>query len=233
MAPRRQINHRGVGGTPHAIADFDGNGLDDVAQLHPSEFYILRGSDGKDLIAMSATWNQVPAKPVYFGVPVAGDFEQPGKPSVLFTGRSMTGLVRPDGKLVWWDALDKSAQHYAVGDFDGDRKLEVVGLGYDDGIRCYDAATGQIKWRMAMPWTGVVRGVISGDINSDGRDEVVLTVADRLVCIGDKQDGTQGQVLWELKMPSLLGSPAIVDLGDRQGGSILVQGEDGYVYCVR
>ena len=70
----RQISQRGVGGTPFAVADYDGDGLDDLASLHPSILYLLKGSTGVDLLAKDATWKEVPAQPVYWGQPIAGDF---------------------------------------------------------------------------------------------------------------------------------------------------------------
>ena len=229
----RQVDNRGVGGAAHAIADFDGDGLDDVCQLHPSEFYIMKGTDGKDLVAMPATWQVVPAKPVYWGIPIAGDFENAGKSSVMFTGRSMTGLVRPNGSLVWWDALDKSVGNHAIGDFDGDGRLEAIGAGYEDGVRCYDTATGRIKWRVPSPLPGAASDSLSGDLNSDGRDEALLLFNDTLLCLAAAPDGKTGRVLWQLKLPARSTACSLVDLGGEQGVSILLQGDDGYVRCVR
>ena len=229
----RQVDRRGVGGAPHAIADFDGDGLDDVAQLHPSEFYLMKGSTGKDLLAMPASWPPVPAKPVYWGVPIAGEFERAGTSSVLFTGRSMTALVRAGGELVWWDALDKGASTHAIGDFDGDGKLEALGIGYEDGVRCYDAATGGVEWRMPSPPGGAAEGLLAGDVNSDGRDEAVLTIGSTLLAISAPEHGAQGRILWQLRLPARIGPPAFVDLGQPTGVAILVQGDDGHVYGVR
>jgi hypothetical protein len=153
----RQVSHRGVGGAPFAIADFDGDGRDDACSLHPSILYILRGDTGRDLLARDATWESVPAKPVYWGVPAAGDFLGDGHPAIFFGGRSMTGLVRSDGSLVWWDALDQSAPGWpAFGNFDGDGRWESVGLGYDDGMRCHDLVSGKVKWRLPAPALGNV-----------------------------------------------------------------------------
>ncbi|MBM3740886.1 MAG: hypothetical protein FJW39_34505, partial [Acidobacteria bacterium] len=70
----RQISQRGVGGAPFALADFDGDGLDDAASLNPSILYVLKGTTGRDWIAKDASWPEVPARPVYWGLPFAGDF---------------------------------------------------------------------------------------------------------------------------------------------------------------
>ncbi len=230
----RQISQRGVGGTPFALADYDGDGLDDLASLHPSILYLLKGSTGRDLLAMDATWKEVPAKPVYWGQPIAGDFLGTGRPALFFGGRSMTGLVKADGSLVWWDALDHSPPDWlAFGDFSGQGRLEAMGVGYPDGVRCYDAATGKVLWRLPMPAPGIVIGSASADLNSDGRDEAVFVIGRQLVCLGAGSTPSEGRVLWQLPLPVPTGPPSLAVLNRKDGLSILLAGADGFVYAVR
>ena len=229
----RQISQRGVGGTPFALADYDGDGLDDLASLHPSILYLLQGSTGRDLLAQDAIWKEVPAQPVYWGQPIAGDFLGTGHPALFFGGRSMTGLVRADGSLVWWDALDHSAQDWpGFGNFSGRGHLEAVGAGYPDGIRCYDAATGQILWRLPMPAPGSVIGSASGDLNGDGRDEAVFVIGQQLVCLGAGSTPAEGRVVWQLPLPAQTGPPSLAVLDKKSGLSILLAGAEGFVYAV-
>lgn len=232
----RHISNRGVGGTPFALADFDGDGLDDVASFHPSLLYILEASTGRDLIAKDASWPGVPAQPVYWGLPLAGDFEGSGRASLFFATerRSMTGLVRADGSLAWWDALDLSPEAMpAVGDFNGDGKLEVIGVGYENGIRCYDTATGRVEWTLPVPVPGTPRGAASADLNADGRDEALFTTGRTLWCLGLDAAGTAGRLLWTLDLPSAVGPPTIADLDGQGRASILLLGADRWVYCVQ
>jgi outer membrane protein assembly factor BamB len=230
----RQISQRGVGGTPFALADYDGDGLEDLASLHPSIFYLLKGSTGGDLLAKDATWKEVPAQPVYWGQPIAGDFLGTGRPALFFGGRSMTGLVRADGSLVWWDALDHSAQDLpAFGNFSGRGRLEAVGAGYPDGIRCYNTATGHVLWRLPMPAPGSVIGSASADLNGDGRDEAVFVIGQQLVCLGAGSAPAEGRVLWQLSLPVQTGPPTLAVLDKNSGLSILLAGADGFVYAVR
>jgi len=232
---QRQIENRGVGGTPFAIADFDGDGFDDAASLHPSEFYILRGATGEDLLAKPAIWPEVRDSHIYWGIPLAGDFEGAGHTGVLFatTRASMTGLLRPDGSLVWHDATDVSPNALpAIGDVDGDGKLEIVGVGYPDGVRCYDAATGQVKWTLAQFSPGTAAGTASADLDADGRSEALVTIGTTLYCLGTGDSG-QGELRWQLGLPATVGSPTIADVAGNGEASILIQGADGYLYCVR
>ena len=235
---RRQTlpsQNRGVGGTPFAIADFDGDGLDDIASLHPSLLYILRGTDGENILERDTTWADVPAKPVYWGIPIALSLDR-GRPPFLFfssTRRSMTGLIRADGELAWWDALDESGTHpHAFADLDGNGSVDAVGFGYPGGIRCHDAFTGDILWSLPKPTTDPISGVASADINSDGRDEVLMTAGSTLYCLGYAEDVACGSVLWELDFPCRMGPPALADARGENRLSILLVGGDGNVYCV-
>lgn len=226
----RQISNRGCGGTPFALADFDADGLDDVASLHPSILYIMKGSTGENLVAKDCSWPGVPAQPVYWGLPVAGDFEGTGRASIFFATErwSMTGLIRADGSLAWWDALDKSPASWpAFGNFDGDGKLEALAWGYPDGIRCYDAATGKVRWRLDQPEAQTPAGCASGELMGSGRDVAVFSVGTKLYCVG------QGRVLWQLGLPAWLGPPSIADVDGTGRAAIVVSGADGWVYVVR
>jgi outer membrane protein assembly factor BamB len=150
------------------------------------------------------------------------------------TRASMTGLLRPDGSLVWFDAPDVSPNALpAFGDVDGDGRIEAVGVGYPDGVRCYDAATGKVKWTLAQFSPGTGAGTASADINSDGRDEVLVTIGTVLYCLGVDDAGTQGKLLWKLDLPATIGPPTIADVTGTGAASILLQGADGDVYCVR
>ncbi len=230
MRQNTEMHSRGVGGTPFALADFDGDGLDDIASFYPSLFYLLQGNTGKNLHVQNAVWDPVPEKPVYYGLPVAGDFEGNGKASVMMAGAPMTALIRADGTLAWWDALSKSPTAFAFGDFDGDKKPEVLGFGYEDGIRGYDAATGLVKWRMPLPWTGTPAGTASGDINTDGRDEALVTAGNVLYGFGIGEDGSPG-LLWQVALSATAGPPVIVQCAQPgRGAEILVLGADGVLY---
>lgn len=232
----RQIENRGVGGVPFAIADFDGDGLDDAASLYPSEFYILRGVTGEDLVAKPAVWEEIGGARMYYGQAIAGCFESGDKLGIFFapTRPAVTGLFRVDGSVVWWDAPDVSGSALpAFGDVDGDGTLEVVGVGYPNGVRCYDAATGRLEWTLAGPTPGTHGGTASGDLDSDERDEVVVSVGNTLCCFEVSEGAGEGKLAWRLELPATLGPPTIADVTGDGRASILVQGTDGYVYCIR
>ncbi len=239
----KQISKRAVGGNSFAVADYDGDGLDDLASLWPSILYTLKGSTGQDILAMDAKWKQVYAKQVYFGHAVAGDFLNEGKPALYFSGQLMTGVIRLDGTLVWFDALDKSPAYLpSFGDFDGDGRADAVGVGYEDGVRCYDLASGKVKWQMPNPGgdfesfkihNDAVKGTASADLDGDGRDEALVVIDKTLYCLGAPHEGPAGELRWKVEFPALIGPPSVVTLDKDGRVSILIVGSDGYVYCLR
>ena len=233
-----QIHGRGAGGQPYAVADYNGDGLDEAASLYPDLFIILNGKTGENSTGMRASWPQVPVAPVYWGIPVAGDFEGSGTQQVFFasgrTNMSMTGLVEPGGKLVWWDALEKGGQAYpAFGDIAGNGRTKVIATGFDDGMRCYDAATGRVDWSLNQPVAGNPAGSAAADLNGDGRDEAVFAVGKTLFCVGCPSAAGKGALLWSIVLPDNLGPPAIADADGSGHASILVGGTNGVLYCIR
>jgi hypothetical protein len=233
----RQVSHRGVGGTHFAIADYNRDGRDDAASLHPSILYLLDGPTGKDLLARDTTWEAVPAKPVYWGLPVAGEFLGPGQGPCLFFAtarRSMTGLIGADGSLAWSDALDHSGTGYpAFADTDGDGRTEAIAVGYDDGVRCYDASTGTVEWRLVVPGLTAPSGSASADLDSDGREEALFTQGATLYCLGTDAATPEGKVRWALQLPAAVGPPAVGAVDSSGAAAIVLVGADGCVYGVR
>lgn len=230
-----EVSGRGVGGTPFAIADFNGDGLDDAASFHPSIMYILQGTTGADLIAMDATWDPVPLKPVYWGLPTAGDFENTGKNSLFFySGQgAMNLVVRPDGALAWWAALDQASNGYpAFGHFDGTGHMQAITFGAGAGLRCQDTATGEVQWHLPLPPGGFSIGSASADLDGDGRDEALFVLGNNLYCLETAETG-EGRIAWQFLMPATTGPPAIADVEGSGRASILLAGVDGYLYCLR
>jgi hypothetical protein len=233
---------RAVGGTPFAVADYDGDGLEDAASLHPSIFYILRGSTGEDILAIESRWPEVPQDLVYFGQPVAGEWLGSGAADVFFSSGngSMTGVLRADGSLAWWDALNTGPHSlHAFGDFDGDGQPEALGVGYwepgrpVDPVRCYDCASGMVKWSLPAPAEGHPAGCASGDLDGDGCDEAVFAFGTKLVCFGTVPARTGGEVRWTVDLPAALSAPAVADVDGSGQPAVLVTAADGYLYCIK
>jgi outer membrane protein assembly factor BamB len=231
----REESNWGCGGQPFAVADFNRDGRDDAASFYPALNHILDGPTGRNLIAKTCSWPGVPIPVLFFGQATAGVLDDSGEPSLLYTSgrRYMVGRVRADGSLAWSDAYDHAASGYpAIGDFQGDGKPAAVWVGFDDGARCYDAATGKVLWKINVG-EGCTVNCSCGDVNGDGRDEAVFVVGQTLCCAGWGGPGKSGPTLWTLPLPTQVSTPVIADVAGRGALSILVTGTDGCVYCIQ
>ena len=222
----RSISNRGVGGVPFALADCNGDGLDDAISLHPNVHYALSGPTGETVTGKVVE---------YWGLPVVGDFLNDGGTSLFFatTRASLTSVLRLDGTEVWSDARGQSGVcRPAVGCFSGSGRAEIVGFGYPNGIRCYDAATGKVRWRMSSPASGRPAGTASADTDGDGRDEALVVIGSSLYCIGADDSGSAGVLEWEQRFPRAVGPPTVADTDGDGEAEILVVGRDAVLYCV-
>jgi hypothetical protein len=70
-------------------------------------------------------------------------------------------------------------------------------------------------------------------LDSDGRDEALFVYGNALVCVGAAPGGQHGEIRWQVELPARIGPPSLAALEPDGPLSILVLGEDGFVYCIR
>jgi outer membrane protein assembly factor BamB len=132
---------------------------------------------------------------------------------------------------------------------DGDGILEVVGPGFRrapdspaQDVQCLDARTGRLLWKLALPGGSYYGnnaahpnppGIpVAGDVDGDGRDEVLFSIGKDLYCVGAAPDRAAGAVEWTLTLPAPFAFPAIADtLGDGRLQVVAVC-SDGFVYGI-
>ena len=70
-------------------------------------------------------------------------------------------------------------------------------------------------------------------LDSDGREEAGFVMGQSLVCLDVASDGQRGEIRWQTELPARIGPPSLALL-ERDGPlSLLLVGEDGYVYCIQ
>ncbi|MBI3923117.1 MAG: VCBS repeat-containing protein [Armatimonadetes bacterium] len=217
-----------------AVADMDGDGVDDVLFITLDLCTELNGKDGsfihEPLIA-NGIWNQANKSTQWtaYGTQLPVDLNGDGKLEILECAAwGQWGAWTMDRKLLWTfdpGREQHSSRHPGIADVDGDGKLE-IGAIHNGGIfRCYDAATGTLKWELTgiNQWTDVV----TADVDGDGLPEFVAG-GGSLAAI--KATGpTSGKVLWQTTLPAGTATPAIADIDGDGFGEIVVGCADGKV----
>ena len=93
-------------------------------------------------------------------------------------------------------ALDRAISAIVHGDFNGDKRLDIAVIGAPDQLAIrYQPAAGKAewteKWTVRLPGLEQVASILgAGDLNSDGRDDLVVTGKDVTWLIYQKNDGT-------------------------------------------
>jgi outer membrane protein assembly factor BamB len=239
----------GCGGGWTAVYDYDGDGLDDAFSFYPHVAWAMHGPTGNLLLGeMAQTIFKCSA---YYAKPVIArpDGDQS---CILFAGTAyVLGLLDHDMNVLWQSlpADGTPAIMQAIGDIDGDGRLELLAPGYrretdstEQVFCCHDLASGQLRWRLNLPgscFVGNNQGFPDSptapavaDLDGDGRDECVFAIDDTLYAVGTDAGGVAGEVCWTLKLPARLGSPTIADVEASGKLQVIVACADGFVYGI-
>jgi len=237
----------GCGGGWLALYDWDGDGLDEAVSFYPHAFSVIKGATGELLHASEA--RQAFGCDAFYALPVVAPLTA-GRPHVVFAGASyVLGMLTADLQPLWQTAprAGTPAVPQALGDIDGDGRLELGGPGYThvssttaQAFDCLDALTGQSRFRLPLPgscFTGNNRAFPDspsapavGDIDGDGRDEWVFAVGHTLLAVGSSSDGRDGMIRWQVTLLDQLGTPTLADVSGDGTLQIVVACADGWVY---
>ena len=170
-----------------ALGDFDGDGRDDVLLRHEDGRWFFYPMNGRRHGAGQGTANLT--RNLEWSVAGVGDFNGDGRDDVLLRKVATTGTwyyYPMNGRRHLSGAgaanlpSDRSWSVAGIGDFDGDRKDDIL-LRHDDGrwhfypMNGRRTATGQGTANLTRNLEWSVAGV--GDLNGDGRDDVLLRKA--------------------------------------------------------
>jgi len=227
------------------VFDKDGNllwsfsspdgGNTDLNGVVACDWYILTTSDEGYVYALSwsgkVLWKTKLEKwPLAFSL---YDFTGDGTPDALIgTGGDNTLylLNGKTGNIIWkfktGADIDSSP---AIGDIDGDGKLEVVFGSRDNYLYALNGEDGSLLWKFKTgSW--IVSSPALGDLDGDGKLEVVFGSWDYYLYALNGEDGS---LLWKFKTGDWIdSSPALGDL-DGDGKLEVVFGSgDNYLYAL-
>ena len=216
-----------------SVWDVNGDGADDVLMSSLASILMLDGKTGTPLcrpispthvLGQGAQWTA-------HGSLTVQDIDGNDRPAMILTASvGAWGAMTLDGDRLWSIPLGDRVQcmrHGALGDVDGDGRLE-LGMPHPQGFRCYDAATGELKWQLPEP--GTQTDVVAADIDDDGMDEFILGVGNKLMAIKGEKD--TGSVLWTLDLGSLATAPIVADINGDGLAEILVGTADGHLNII-
>ncbi|MBM4086639.1 MAG: hypothetical protein FJ272_17785, partial [Planctomycetes bacterium] len=162
----------------------------------------------------------------------AFDLDGDKRAEVLVATGNLVKCIKGDGTVLWQRELARAALCVDACDLDGDGKAEVVVGGEDHKLYCFDHK-GNERWSALTPAdpyvpeiepaTGPVRVVKCGDINGDGKGELVLGSGNWFAYAFDHT----GKKLWgALNWAHQPTSIAFVPLGGGRLGALI-----GTTYC--
>jgi outer membrane protein assembly factor BamB len=232
------------------LADLDGNGSLDVIIGVDAHQYCCEpraSQNGGDLYAFrgdgSIMW-RAHQDEIFQSSPAVGDIDSDGRLEVLAgTGTYYSGLGQADGRymsawnhdgtLLWRRALpERVPGSPALGDINGDGKLEVVVGALDKKVYALNGASGAILWSTFAEGIfgggGELYSPVLGDYDGDHLDDVFIALGWEVAVL----KGTNGVQYTAKDGPgstkpsyytsySLLGTPALGDL-DNDGKLDLV-----------
>ena len=125
----------------------------------------------------------------WLGAPAVADLDRDGMNEIIVARETRVVVWRANGTLRW-SVAPGTARVWAppvIGDFTGDASLEVVAAA-GARVMMYTAA-GAVSTGFPATWRDEVRALAGGDINADGRPEIVAATTNRL------QSGSQRDLI--------------------------------------
>ncbi len=224
---------------PTSVADYNGDGGDDLFVASENFFGIIDATTGEDLLAAKNILDQRADKiwPAYSKLLLVEMDGQAPLELVHSHAFAATYVATWESEPLWSVKLtrDTTAAHYpGVVDLDGNGVKELVTSQVDGLLIAYNhVAAGEAaseRWRFSLP--GRVSDLAVVNLDSDGQEELLAGAADGKLYALKEADG-QCQVLWTVDLGSPVGSPIVAELGEAGSASILVPTQDGYLYCLR
>ena len=108
-------------------------------------------------------------------------------------------------------------------------RWRVVWPDHSGWLHCREVETGRPCWRYEL--AGPTRTPVTGDVDGDGRDEIVIAGSDgRVVALRDA--GDEAEILWQVDLGMPAGTPLMADVNGDSASEIIVGAADGALYVL-
>lgn len=163
---------------PPAAADTDGDGCPEI----------VYGTDNGNIYCLDGLgrieWRFTDGGPYGRSGMNVADLDTDGRPEILFTRSNagidhcLTALDAATGGLKWRSPAEMQAYvSNAIIDIDGDGHLESLHADKGNWLYCVNA-DGRERWRVHLAGRGIFWAPAAGDLDGDGRNEVLIGVRD-------------------------------------------------------
>lgn len=210
-----------------AVWDTDGDAREDLVFTCPDYYCVASGPTGKLLVGPRFP-------PEIFKQPSQGLYTMPvvldgagGPPTVcLVDGHYFEGAMSDRAAPKWYRLPTVGhARAGAEGFLRDEDGRWLMGIGRQDGVfACVDVETGRLLWE--YPTHATPSGVVSGDVDGDGRAEFVFgTSHGHLYALRPERKGPR--LVWRVSLPGWVGEPVLADVDGDGASEILVPVADG------
>lgn len=225
---------RSLGGHPSAAGDVDGDGLEEIVVMWPDRLHVVDGVTGTAQVVRQAYGYGL--NPLFestsfvgYAFPAVVNLFGDSRPELLWGHCGyLNAVLDGDGQRIWQTPYRNNTEVQSlmgVGDSDGDGTMELL-ASTAEGVRLFRATDGAVL----LEFDDGVRAytdVVSGDMDSDGRDEFLFGSGTKLICV-EQEEGTLRRA-WTLEVEGRSSDIALADV-DRDGFlDIVVTTADGYV----
>ena len=195
------------------IADVDLDGVQEVVLAASSacRVFCFNGADG------TVEWSFSTGSNCLDSPPAVADLDQDEKPEIVLGAWHgyVYCLNGENGSLCWKASLGTNSYIQSgpnVLDLDGDGALDVVVAQWmgDQRVYALKGTDGSVLWSSDLPQDHMYHGGSFGDIDEDGKPEIVIGCYDSRLYV---LNGENGRPAWQYKAPFYIGAPtSIADL---------------------
>lgn len=199
------------------VADFDGDGRDEIAIGTGRSLYVYE-ADGELAWQRDATVTELST----------GHADDDAQPELFIGGRTTVAAIDgAEGELIWSTEIANADVHPVEdGDGDGTQELYITVSGGE--VRALDATDGTEEWSTQLPGDNQLMPPASmGDLDGNGQGELVIGTQEGLTYVLDPASGNQ-LATYERDVP-IYTYPAIADIDDDGSDELLVMYGDGRV----